>query len=209
MVNLPFKTSRRLKENIWYQKKLSPKQCNRIKLFVKRNANRKLSDFSMKLLQWKKLAFFYGMPSLTANQTFKNVLRQKDKKKSLLLNLETRLDVLLTRLHFCSTLNKARQLIVHKQVCINFQTVNIPGFIVKNGDTISIKSSMKNQVQSDIQLLKLQDTLSALQTEKQHFQSFFTPPIHVEANYKTLQAILLYEPKQVHFPYKMNLDLLF
>jgi len=201
MIHLPFKLSHRLQENIWYHKKLSLRQYNKIKLLLKRNANRKQSDFSRKLLQWKKLAFFYSTLSLHTNQILNKLSSQKDKKKSLLLNLETRLDVLLLRLSFCSSLPMARQFISHKQVCVNFQTVNVPSFHVKNGDIISIQPNICDQFKSEIQFSKLQDNFS--------FFSSHGALHHIEVNYKTFHAVLLYEPTQIHFPYKIDLDFLF
>jgi small subunit ribosomal protein S4 len=204
MINLPFKLSHRLQENIWYHKKLSPRQYKKIKLLARKNTNRKQSDFSKKLLQWKKLAFFYNTLSLNTNKTLNKIFSQKDKKKSLLLNLETRIDVLLVRLYFCPTLLMARQLISHKQVCVNFQTVNVPRFSVKNGDIISIKPNILNQLKSGIQISKLQGNLSFSQRTLN-----LTVPNHIEVNYKTFHAVLLYEPTQIHFPYKIDLDFLF
>lgn len=201
MTNLPFKLSHRLQENIWYHKKLSPKQNKKIKFLLKKTTNRKQSDFSRKLLQWKKLAFFYSTFSLDNNQTFNKLFSQKDKKKSLLLNLETRLDVLLVRLYFCSTLPMARHLISHKQICVNFQTVDVPKFHVKNGDIISIKPRILNRLKSKIQFLKLEENFS-------FSQSFALAgrqtPNHLEVNYKIFHAVLLYEPTQIHFPYKID-----
>jgi len=42
-----------------------------------------------------------------------------------LLNPETRLDVILLRLHFCETIPQARQPISHRKVCVNNGIVNI------------------------------------------------------------------------------------
>jgi len=207
MSYLPFKICRRLGENVWARRgKLTPKQNNIIRLLLKKNINQKQSDFSKKLLQWKKLAFFYGMSSLSNNESFNKALRRPDKKKSLLLNLETRLDVILVRLYFCSTLFKARQLIAHEQICVNFQIVNIPGFTVKSGDVISIQPSFVNLLKSEIQVPILPEN-----TRESGVNSRNQPkrPYHIEANYKTLNAILLYEPNQVHFPYKIDFDFLF
>lgn len=55
-----------------------------------------------------------------------------------LLNLETRLDVILVRLHFCETLPQARQLISHRKIRVNNEMVNMTRFQVSRGDLISI-----------------------------------------------------------------------
>lgn len=232
MINLPFKLSHRLQENIWYHKKLSSRQYKKIKLLFKKNTSRKQSDFSKKLLQWKKLAFFYSTLSLNTNKTLNKLFSQKDKKKSLLLNLETRIDVLLVRLYFCSTLPMARQLINHKQVCVNFQTINVPRFHVKNGDIISIKPNILNQktslssksTKTENPMVreekkqafgnldptgKLQENFLLRGQNKLEGPAYGLVPNHIEVNYKTFHAVLLYEPTQIHFPYKIDLDFLF
>ena len=206
MLNFKFKVCRRLGENIWHNKKLTPRQNTIIRLVIKKNISRKQSDFSKKLQQLKKLAYFYGMRSLKSNAFVDRAFQRLDKKKSLLLTLETRLDVILVRLNFSSSLFSARQLIIHSKIRVNFCLVNIPGFTVRNGDIISILPSQLELVKS-----KIQTTLAlagCLQSERQSLRrNFARVPYHLEANYKTFNAILLYEPIQIHFPYKIDLDL--
>jgi small subunit ribosomal protein S4 len=58
-----------------------------------------------------------------------------------LLNQETRLDVILVRLHFSDTLPQARQLISHRRVCLNNGLVTITHLKVSHGDLISFKEN--------------------------------------------------------------------
>eukprot|EP00268_Persea_americana_P011237 TRINITY_DN14721_c0_g1_i1.p1 TRINITY_DN14721_c0_g1~~TRINITY_DN14721_c0_g1_i1.p1 ORF type:complete len:274 (+),score=-4.11 TRINITY_DN14721_c0_g1_i1:1494-2315(+) len=58
-----------------------------------------------------------------------------------LLNLETRLDVILVRLHFCETIPQARQLISHRRVCVNNGMVSITHLKVSHGDLISFQEN--------------------------------------------------------------------
>ena len=212
MAYLKFKVCRRLGENIWHTKKLTPKQNTIIKLVLKKNTSRKQSDFSKKLQQLKKLAYFYGIRSLNNRASLKTQARL-DKKKSLLLTLETRLDVILVRLYFCSTLFTARQLITHNKIRVNFNVVNIPGFTVRNGDIISIIPSYLDLVKSKIKypLGEREGTyLGPSDRQKKLIHLIASDPsYHLEVNYKTFNAVLLYEPIQIHFPYKIDLDLLF
>ena len=139
-----------------------------------------------------------------------NTLTRLDKKKSLLLTLETRLDVILVRLYFCSTLFSARQLITHNKIRVNFNVVNIPGFTVRNGDIISILPSHLDLVKSKIKRPSGDRVYLGLPLgNRQLFSPLTEPSYHLEVNYKTFNAVLLYEPIQIHFPYKIDLDLLF
>jgi ribosomal protein S4 len=205
MVYLKFKVCRRLGENICLNKKLTPKQHGIIRLLMKKNINRKQSDFSKKLQQIKKLAYFYGMRSLSNHTTSIQAFRRLDKRKSLLLALEVRLDVILVRIHFCRTLHSARQFIVHNKIFVNFHVANTPGFSLRNGDIISILSRHVEFVQSNIKEL-LKPTSGLLES---HPQYSIGPSHHIEVNYRTCNAVLLYEPVEIHFPYKIDLDFLF
>nr|YP_009755768.1 ribosomal protein S4 [Gonatozygon brebissonii]QIQ23046.1 ribosomal protein S4 [Gonatozygon brebissonii] len=193
-----FKVCRRISENVWQAKKLTPKQNNLIRK-LKKNINRKQSDFSIKLQNLRKFSIFYG--NLPINRMKDNLTyTYLDKQKSLLMNLETRLDVILVRIHFCSTLYTARQLITHGKICVNFNKVDIPGFSVRNGDVISV-------MRSDLNFVKF--LIKQHQDKSRNWAGFGERAYHFEVNYKTLNAILLFEPSEIHFPYKIELNLLF
>lgn len=205
MTRLKFKICRQVGENIWQLKKLTVKQHALLKNIKKKQINRKQSDFSKKFQQIKKLAYFYGLPSLNNYKEKKICSNFLDKKKSLLLNLETRLDVVLVRAYFCPTLFSARQLIVHQKICVNSTIVNVPSYIVKTGDLISIVPNelveIKSSLKENFKRLNLPFETS--------FQNSQQSTSHLEINYKNFHIIFLYEPTQIHFPYKIDLDLLF
>jgi small subunit ribosomal protein S4 len=200
MASTKFKVCRRIAaENLW-PKKLTPKQNTLVWRRAKgHKAGRQPSDFSKRLQHMTKLAVFYGnlpIHKLIHNKTDTYL----DKQKSLLLTLESRLDVLLVRIQFCSTLFAARQLILHRHICVNANVVNLPGFGVRNGDIISISPRTLDFVKSTIQNQQYTTRIRRLHQA--------SPPHHLEVNYKTLNAVLLYEPSQIHFPYQIELDLL-
>jgi len=58
-----------------------------------------------------------------------------------LLNPETRLDVILVRLHFCETIPQARQPISHRRVCVNNGVVSITHLRLSHGDIISFQEN--------------------------------------------------------------------
>jgi len=96
---------------------------------------------------------------------------------------------------------------------VNFNVVNIPGFTVRNGDIISIIPSCLDLVKSKIKypLGERKDTCLGTPDRKNALIHLIAsdPSYHLEVNYKTFNAVLLYEPIQIHFPYKIDLDLLF
>ena len=65
-------------------------------------------------------------------------MKEGKKGENLLAILESRLDNVVYRLGWASSRAEARQLVVHNHFSVNGQKVNIPSFLVKVGDVISI-----------------------------------------------------------------------
>jgi small subunit ribosomal protein S4 len=75
---------------------------------------------------------------------------------NLLQILESRLDNVVYRMGFASTRSEARQLVSHKAILVNDKKVNIPSFMIKPGDTISLteRARGQNRVQQAIEIAK-------------------------------------------------------
>lgn len=69
-----------------------------------------------------------------------------------LVLLERRLDNMVYRLGFATSRKEARQLVSHKHIMVNGRGVNIPSFLVKEGDEVAVKNkelfSVKNALES-------------------------------------------------------------
>ena len=57
--------------------------------------------------------------------------------------LESRLDNTVYRLGLAATRNAARQLISHKHFLVNNNVVNIPSYLLSNGDIIQVRDKSK------------------------------------------------------------------
>jgi len=81
----------------------------------------------------------------------KNTHKNRFSKTSGLMNLiERRLDVVLLRAKFASTLSQARQLISHRQIFVNGVVVTSSFFVLKKGDIISVSPIVKKIIKSNI-----------------------------------------------------------
>ena len=60
--------------------------------------------------------------------------------------LESRLDNVVYRMGFGSTRAEGRQLVSHKSITVNGEVVNIASFLVKAGDTVSVREKAKKQL---------------------------------------------------------------
>ena len=84
--------------------------------------------------------------------------------------LERRLDCILYRACFVTSLQGAKQLISHKKICINNNIISKPGYLVEPGDIISVVSgTSKSQAQTITDFLKAEPTQEAIQNVSTRF----------------------------------------
>lgn len=107
----------------------------------------RLSDYGVQLREKQKVRRIYGVLERQFRGYYKAAARQKGATgENLLRLLESRLDNVVYRMGFGTTRAEARQLVGHKGVLINGQTVNIPSYQVKPGDVISLREKAKKQL---------------------------------------------------------------
>ncbi len=113
------------------------------------------SDFKNQLKERKKLALIYGQLS---KKYIKKTLNQASKlngKKydNFFCLLESRLDVVLFKASFFSSIKTARQYINHNKILVNNQIINICSYKLKAGDIISVKPKHKILLYNQITFL--------------------------------------------------------
>ncbi|KAJ1682750.1 hypothetical protein LUZ63_021473 [Rhynchospora breviuscula] len=139
MPALRFKTCRLLPGNVWNRElsKIQRRILRRLRKkrkSIQRNLSlRENRNSNIKLQTTRKLSLFYG--GLPRRKMHRG--REHTSYIAFLLNQETRLDVILVRLHFSNTLPQARQLISHRKVFVNNGLVSITHWKVSHGDLIS------------------------------------------------------------------------
>ncbi|HCH25304.1 MAG TPA: 30S ribosomal protein S4 [Oceanospirillaceae bacterium] len=107
----------------------------------------RLSEFGTQLREKQKVRRMYGV----LERQFRNYYKEADRLKgatgtNLLSLLESRLDNVVYRMGFGSTRAEARQIVSHKSILVNGQTVNIPSYNVAAGDVITIREKAKSQL---------------------------------------------------------------
>lgn len=107
----------------------------------------RLTDYGVQLRMKQLIKRYYGV----LEKQFHNYYEEADRRKgstgdNLLQLLESRLDNVVYRIGFASTRTEARQLVSHKAILINDKTVNIPSYLVKPDDVISIREKSKKQL---------------------------------------------------------------
>ncbi len=109
-----------------------------------KRANKKMSEYGLQLREKQKAKFIYGVLEKPFRNYYKKASRQKGMAgENLMIMLESRLDNVLFRAGFGRTRMETRQIVDHKHVLVNGECVNIPSYLVKAGDVVSIKEDAK------------------------------------------------------------------
>ena len=106
---------------------------------------KKMSEYGLQLREKQKARRYYGV----LEGQFAKYFEMANKKQgitgeNLLQILESRLDNVIYRLGFASSRREARQLVTHGHFTINGKKVNIPSYLVKAGEVISIKEKSRD-----------------------------------------------------------------
>ena len=115
-------------------------------------ANRriKLSNYGLQLREKQKVKRTYGLFEKQFRNYFIKAARGEGITGEVLLQyLERRLDNVMYQLGFCTSRRQARQLVSHGFVFINDHRVNIPSFLVRQGDEIFIRFKKKGKQNVD------------------------------------------------------------
>ena len=111
-----------------------------------RTSGQRTSDFGLQLREKQKVKRTYGV----LERQFRRYFAEADRRRgntgaNLLFLLEARLDNVVFRMGFASTRAEARQIVSHKAITVNGQSVNIPSYSVKAGDAIAVREKSKKQ----------------------------------------------------------------
>ena len=159
-----------------------PGQHGRTKLFSSSRYNTSKFDYLIRLKVKQRLRYNYG---LTERQLVSYVRKAKKIKEStgqvLLQYIEMRLDNIVFRLNMAPTIVSARQMINHGHILVNNKRLNIPSYICKPKDVISVANKQKS-------LKLVTRNLSQYYKETKSLQKFFK---------KTLAFVLSSQMKAV------------
>ncbi len=103
------------------------------------------SEYGLHIREKQKLRRIYGVLERQFRRYYDEAARRKGVTgENLLVILESRLDNMVYRLGFATSRPAARQLVMHGHFEVNGQKVDIPSYLVKEGDTISVRERSRN-----------------------------------------------------------------
>jgi small subunit ribosomal protein S4 len=191
VISAKHKIDRRLGVNLWGRPK-SPFNTRPLRPGQHGQRRSKLSDYGQQLMAKQKLKGYYGR--ITEKQFHRFYVEARrckgDTGENLVGLLERRLDAVVYRARFASTIFAARQLVSHNHILVNGKRVNIGSYLVKDGDVISVK-------QASWQMPVILESLQSAEN---------TTPSYLEVDMPTFSAKFLHAPKLGDIPYPVKME---
>jgi small subunit ribosomal protein S4 len=107
---------------------------------------RRPSEFGLQLREKQKVRRFYGVMESQFRKHFVEAERRGGVTGDNLLQiLESRLDNVVYRMGFADSRKQARQLVRHGHFMVNDRKTNIPSFLVKPGDVVTVRPGSRNR----------------------------------------------------------------
>lgn len=152
--------------------------------------NTRVSEYGVQLREKQKIRRIYGVLERQFRGYFAEAERRKGATgENLLQLLESRLDNAVYRMGFGSTRSEARQLVSHGAVMVNGKPVNIPSYLLRPSDVVTIKERSQKQ-------LRIQDALKL--AEANGFPSW------VEVDVKNMTGVFKSAPDRSEFAADIN-----
>jgi small subunit ribosomal protein S4 len=136
----------------------------------------RVSEYGHQLREKQKIRRMYGV----LERQFRNYFEKAAQKKgptgeTLLQLLESRLDNVVYRMGFASTRAEARQLVSHKAIEVNGKPVNIPSYLLRAADTITVREKSRAQlrIKSSLDLAEANGFPSWVEVDPKSFKGVF------------------------------------
>ncbi|NOX36139.1 MAG: 30S ribosomal protein S4 [Calditrichaeota bacterium] len=136
----------------------------------------KLSEYGIQLREKQKVKRIYGVLEKQFKNYYEKASRQKGVTgENLLKILESRLDNVVYRLGFAPSRKAARQLVLHKHFMVNGRVVNIPSYLLRPGDVVSVREKSKKLavIHESLRRVKDENLVPWLRLDKAKLQGEF------------------------------------
>jgi small subunit ribosomal protein S4 len=186
-----YKINRRLGVNLWGRPK-SPVNTRDYGPGEHGQRRKKPSDYGLQLMAKQKLKGYYGNISEKQFRKYyaEAVRRRGDTSENLVGILERRLDAVIYRMKFVPTVFSARQFINHGHIKVNGVRVNIPSYMVKEGDVVEVKEKSR----------AIPLVLLASESNEREV------PDYVEVNHQRMTGTFVRQPKLEDVPYPVQME---
>jgi small subunit ribosomal protein S4 len=153
----------------------------------------KFSEYGVQLREKQKVKRIYGLIETQFHNYFEEAARMKGITGANLIKiLERRLDNVVYRLGFAPSRKAARQLVLHRHFLVNDGIVDIPSYILRPGDVVTVREKSK----------KLDTIHNSLRRQKDSVYSWLT------IDKATLSGTFLQIPEREDIPLNANEQLI-
>lgn len=161
-----FKECRRLGVNVCGH----PKALDRANAPAFKSKGKK-SDYALHLIEKQKVRAYYGILEKQLVRYYEKASKKAGKTgEQLIIMLECRLDNLVYRLGFASSIRMARQMVSHGHILVDGQKINISSYAVKVGTKIELAEKMRSSKQfKETFLADNKKALPYLERDEQNF----------------------------------------
>ena len=153
------------------------------------------SDYGAQMRETQKAKRLYGVLERQFRRYFAEAERITGNTGENLLSLvERRLDNVVYRLGYASTRREARQLVNHGHYTVNGKRVNIPSYLVKTGDVISVREKAQKQarIAEALELAQQNGFPGWVSVEPKKFEGTFkNVPARDEIAYEINEALIV------------------
>ena len=117
---------------------------------------KKLSEYALHLNEKQKIRLTYLVSEKQFAKYYSEAARRKGVTGTILLQLlESRLDNVLFKAGFGITRSQSRQIVNHGHVLVNGKKVDIPSYILKAGDVITVKTRSASFLKSVLEAIDM------------------------------------------------------
>lgn len=153
----------------------------------------KISEYGIQLREKQKVKRIYGLLESQFKNYFEKALKQKGRTgENLIKLLERRLDNVVFRLGFAPSRKAARQLVRHRHILVDGKIVDIPSYLLKPGQVVSIKEKSK--------------TLDVIHNSLKRVKEGTYPWLQIDK--ATLSGTFLHVPERADIPLNANEQLI-
>jgi small subunit ribosomal protein S4 len=159
------------------------------------NRRQRVSEYGVQLREKQKVRRLYGMLETQFRNTFEKAQRMRGiTGENLVKLLERRLDNVVYRLNLAPSRKAARQLILHRHLLVNGESVNIPSYLISPGDTIKVKEASRR--------------LTTIHESLQRTRGEGGVPNWLSLDKSNLSGVFLAVPERVDIPLNANEQLI-
>jgi len=136
----------------------------------------RISEYGTQLREKQKIRRMYGVLERQFRTYFDKAIAKRGATGEVLLQLlESRLDNVVYRMGFASTRSEARQLVSHKAIEVNGKPVNIPSYLCRATDTVSVREKSRAQlrIKSSLELAEQNGFPSWVEVDAKNFKGTF------------------------------------